>query len=41
MENYDRAGQATDGSVVGCMHLAYWMTRATYTHSEYVTLIAF
>jgi len=41
VEKYGRAGQTTGGSVVGCMHIACWMTRATDTHSEYVILIAF
>jgi hypothetical protein len=41
VEKYGRAGQATDGSVVGCMHFACWMNWATDTHSEYVILIAF
>ena len=31
VEKYGRAGQATDGSVVGCMRFACWMTRATDT----------
>jgi hypothetical protein len=33
VEKYDRAGEATDDNT--------WMTYATNTHSEYVTLIAF
>jgi len=41
VEKYGRAGQATGGSIVGCIHIAYWMTRATDTHSEYVILIVF
>ena len=26
---------------IWCMHVAYWITKATNTHSEYVILIAF
>jgi len=35
--------QATDGSIIWCMHFASWITKTThtFTHSEYVTLIAF
>jgi hypothetical protein len=33
------AGQATD-DIIWCMGLC-WVTKATDTHSEYVTLIAF
>ena len=41
VEKYCRARQATRGNVVWCMHIAWWVTKATDTHSEYVILIAF
>ena len=43
MEKYGRAGQATDNNtcVVRSMRIAYWVTKATDTHSEHVILIAF
>jgi hypothetical protein len=33
--------QATDENVIRCMRIAYWIPKATNTHSEYVILIAF
>ena len=33
--------QATYDTVIWCMQFAGWLTKATYTHSEYVILIAF
>jgi hypothetical protein len=41
VEKYATAGQATDDSIVRCMRVACWITRATDLHSEYVILIAF
>ena len=35
------AGQATDDNMIRLMHFACWITKATYTHSECVILIAF
>jgi prolyl-tRNA synthetase len=39
-EKYGRTRQATDEYIILRMRLARWMTEATYTHSEYVLLIA-
>ena len=33
--------QATDDNIIRRMRIAYWIPKATNTHSEYVTLIAF
>jgi hypothetical protein len=33
--------QATDDSIRKDMRFAYWISKVTYTHSEYVILIAF
>jgi len=41
MEKCGRAGQATNDSIIWHMCFVCWITKATYTHSEYVTLIAF
>jgi hypothetical protein len=41
VKKYGRAGQATDDIITRCMRFTYWVTKATVTHSEYVTLIAF
>ena len=41
MEKYGTAIQATDGNKIQCMHIASRMTKVTYTHAEYVILIAF
>jgi len=35
------AGQSTDDNMIRRMRLACWIPRATDTHSEYVTAIAF
>jgi len=40
-ENYGTARQATAGNVLWSVRIARWMTTATDTHSEYVTVIAF
>ena len=39
MEEYKRVGQATDENM--CMHIAWWIPKATDTHSGCVLLIAF
>ena len=36
-----RAGQATDDKIIRRMRIACWIPKATNTHSQYVTLIAF
>ena len=38
MEKSFKARQATDGNVIGRMRVAYWISKATDTHSEYVVL---
>ena len=39
-EKYGTAGQATDGNIIRRMRFACRKTKATNTHSQYVTLIA-
>jgi hypothetical protein len=41
VEKYGTAGQATDGNIIRRMRFACWITKATDTHSECVTFIAF
>jgi len=41
VEKYDTARQATDGNIVWCMSSTCWINKATETHSEYVSIIAF
>ena len=41
MEKYCRAGQTKDDNIIWRMRIAYWIPKATNTHSEYVTLLAF
>ena len=41
MEEYGRAGEAADGNKIRRMGIASWITKATNTHSEHETLIAF
>ena len=41
VEKHGTAGQATDDNVIRCMRIAYWILKATNTHSEYVIIIAF
>jgi hypothetical protein len=41
MEQYGRAGQATDDNIIRHMRFACWITKATDTHSQYIILIAF
>jgi len=33
---HGRTRQATDNNIIRLMHLAYWLTKATDLHSEYV-----
>jgi hypothetical protein len=41
MERHGRARQVTDDNITRHMRFAWWITKATDTHSEYVILIAF
>ena len=41
VEKYGRTRQATYDSVTRRMRFARWITKATETHSEYLTCIAF
>jgi hypothetical protein len=41
VEKYGTAGQAADVNIIRRMRIACWITKATDTHSEYVTLVAF
>ena len=41
MEKYGTAGQDADDNIIGRMRFACWVTKATDTHSAYVTLIVF
>jgi len=41
LEKYCGAGQARDDNIIRCMLFAWWINKATETHSEYVILIAF
>ena len=41
MEKYDPTRQVPDGNIVRRTLFACWITKATYTHSEYVILITF
>lgn len=40
MEKYCIAMQATDDSIIQCMCIACWITKAANTHSDSVILIA-
>jgi hypothetical protein len=40
VEKYCRAEQATDGNTARRVRIAYWITKATDTHSECVIFIA-
>ena len=40
MGTYGRARQAEDDDITRRMRFAWWKTKATDTHSEYVILIA-
>jgi fatty acid desaturase len=41
VESCGTAGQATDNNIIRRMRFACWITKAKYTHREYVILIAF
>jgi hypothetical protein len=41
IEEYGRVGQATDDNITRRMPSAFWIIKATDTHSEYVLLIVF
>jgi len=41
VEKYCAARQSTDDNTIQHIQIASWITKATNTHSEYVTLIAF
>ena len=41
MEEYGKAREATDDNIIRRMRFAFWISKATDTHSEYVILIAF
>ena len=40
-EKYGRARQATDDNIIRRTRFAFWITKATDPHSEYVILIVF
>jgi len=40
LEKYATAGQATDDNMIRRMRFGCWITKATNTHSEYVTLLS-
>jgi light-regulated signal transduction histidine kinase (bacteriophytochrome) len=40
-KKYGRATQATGDNVIRCTPFAWWITKATDTHTEYVILTAF
>jgi hypothetical protein len=41
LEKCCRVGQATDENIIRRMRIAYWIPKATNTHSQCVILIAF
>jgi len=41
VEEYDITGQATDDNIIGRMHVAFLITKATSTRSENVIILAF
>jgi len=41
VEKYFTTGQATDKNIIRRMRFAYWIPKATNTHSDYVILINF
>jgi hypothetical protein len=41
METHSRTRQTTDGNIIRRMRSAFWIPRATNTHSEYVIILAF
>jgi len=40
-EKYGRAGQDTDDIIIRRMRTAFWIPKATNTHSQYLILIVF
>jgi len=40
VEKYDRARQTTDDNMIQPVCFAFWITKATDTHSEYVMFSA-
>jgi len=40
VEKRGKNGQTTDGTIMQGMRIAWWTSKATETHSEYVVLIA-
>jgi hypothetical protein len=41
VEHFGSAGQATVDNIIWPISIACWITKAAYTHSEYVIPIAF
>ena len=41
MGKYGSAEEATDDSIIWRICITYWINKATDTHSEYVTVLAF
>jgi hypothetical protein len=41
VEKYYKAKQSTEGNTIRRMRFACWIPKATNTHSEYITLVAF
>jgi hypothetical protein len=41
VKKYDTARQATDDNIIGRMRVAFWVTKATNTRSEFVIVLAF
>ena len=41
MGKYGTDRQPTEDNTIRRMHFSYWVIKTTYTHSEYVILIAF
>jgi len=40
VENYCRAGQVTEGTIIQRMYFTCWISKVTDTHSEHVIVIA-
>ena len=41
IKKYGTAGHITVDKIIWCMRITWWISKATYTHSEYTTLITF
>ena len=41
MEKYSKGRQATDVNIIWRMRVAFWISKATNTHSEYIRLASF